>query len=508
MKLLLVNLASVSDVPEKRRVRWQSSALARWLRLSLITITGLCAIGAYADTTQLRSIASIVAPAGDTSNQNVVVRGSVTLSAPGILIIQDQTSALRVEPIEAAQAAIGDEVEVSGRMDYENEPILHGKVKRLWSGSTPLPIAISPDRAAEGQFDLDLVQVTGTLNEVRQLDRNHIELRVEGEHQFYLVLMPSAITSGMRWPTLDSLRKALQPGTVLEFTGILEPRRTLDSKSDGSFAIMLRSAEDIRVLSGPPWWTPVHLLWIFAGIAVIAFAGVVLHIRNLRLRFRAVMEERSRIARDIHDTMAQGFAGIALQLQAAEQVLTRDAASAAQHLALGLQMVRHSRSESHLAIQTLRALSRSESLQNLLRQSATQMTTGTDLRISLSVQGSESRLPYEITAQLYRIGQEAVANAVRHAQASHIRLRIEYRKTAILLEVEDDGIGFNAEGVLDEMQHFGLVGMRERVEALRGKLAIQSSRSGTCLTVEVPRPAHRKIERVHEDSTADSHPHR
>lgn len=418
------------------------------------------------------------------------MRGAITYTAPDMIIIQDESGALRIKPMASAQdTSIGDEVQVSGRVQSTT---LSGTVKRLWSGSPPLPIAISPDEAAEGQYDLYLVEIGGVLTESHETT-SALRLTLQGEHQFFTVVLNKPFPSSIQWPSVKALRRALQPGSSLEFKGILERHNSLDEHANGSFTILLRSSSDIQEIAEPPWWTPWHVLWLFACAAVLASIATGQHLRSIRARFRAVMEERSRIARDIHDTMAQGFAGIALQLQAAQRMLSQDLDSANRHLALALQMVRHSRSESHLTIQTLRALSHSDSLQTLLAHTAAQMTLATTLRINVSTHGSEPHLPYETATQIYRIGQQALANAVAHAEATQIELRLHYSKHSIILEVQDNGKGFDSRKILEEQAgnedpHFGITGMNERAAAIKARLNIQSSLTGTLLRLEVPYP--------------------
>lgn len=434
----------------------------------------------------LQSISSVLSSPDQSEKQNVLVRGSVVMASDSTLVIQDQTGAVRIKPLQNTDVSIGDEVQVLGNLSDNESKTIHGTVRRLWSGSTPLPIAISPDQAAEGLYDLYLVETSGKLTTVHRLNSGDTQLTLEGEHQFFNVILDQESFHGTLWPSRDALEHALQPGSFVQVTGILQAQQTLDDKSRGSFIILLRSSDDVRILAGPPWWTPKHLVWLFAALMLLVLTAVLVHLRNLRLRFRAVMEERSRIARDLHDTMAQGFAGIALQLQATEQLLTRDPVSAKEHLEMALQMVRYSRSESHLSIQTLRALSRSSSLRTLLEQSAKQMTISTDLHIEVFVRGTEPPLPYETATQLYRIGQEAMVNAVRHASAKNIRLHLSFTSKTISLEVSDDGIGFDTAQTMDHT-HFGLTGIRERADGLRGTLSIESSATGTCLKVEVPK---------------------
>lgn len=432
---------------------------------------------------ELRAIGSL----GGAGGRPVKVRGAVTLVAPGFLVLQDQSGAVEVRPEAGSDsAAIGDEVEGTGTLPASPSPMLAGKVERLWSGSTPLAGMIGADAAADGQNKLLLVTIRGQLA-AAEFTGGGLELILQGEHQFFTASLPEAARASQRWPTEDALRKALRPKATLELTGVLDAAPPARG-AEGSFTLALRSPEDIAVLLAPPWWTPAHISGLFLAFLTFGATAAALHIRNLRLRFRAVTEERLRIARDIHDTSAQGFAGLALQLQAAAQTLPEAAGESRRHLDLALGMVRHSRRESHRSIQMLRSLAAENSLGTMLEQSARQAADGAAVRIEINVEGQEPKLPYNTAMELYRIAQEGIANAVQHAAAGTVRLQLEFRKHEIAMSVADDGGGFDPAGVQANGEHFGLAGIQERVEGLRGRFHIASSALGSKLSVAIPWP--------------------
>ena len=434
---------------------------------------------------ELRSISTL----GEAGRLPVKVRGAVTLIAPGFLVIEDQSGAVEVRPAAGSDVAyVGDEVEVTGTSVAAPHPALTGVVQRLWSGSAPLAGVITPDVAADGQNELALVNLSGQLVSAQAGPGGGLVLILEGEHQFFTAYLQQAAQASERWPDEDTLRRALRRGATLQVTGVLDAAAPAHG-SQGSFTLALRSPNDIVLLAAPPWWTPVHITGVFLALMALAVAAVVLHIRNLRLRFRAVTEERLRIARDIHDTMAQGFAGIALQLQAAEQTLPGAAEETQRHLELALGMVRYSRRESHRSIQMLRSLATGNSLGTMLDRAARQASEGCPVRIEVVVEGQEPKLPYDTAIQLYRIGQEAMANAVQHACAQSIGLILSFRKDEIAISVTDDGHGFDPSKVESNGEHFGLAGMRERVEGLRGQFDLHSSPAGSSIFVVIPLPA-------------------
>ena len=346
---------------------------------------------------------------------------------------------------------------------------------------------LTPDFAADGQDELSLVNLSGQLVSSRLTVDGSLEFTLQGEHQFFTAYLNDATRASERWPSQSALRHALRKGATLQVTGVLDAVPPAHGVQ-GSFTVALRSPDDIVEIAGPPWWTPAHLTGLFVALAALTLAAIALHIRNLRLRFRAVTEERLRIARDIHDTMAQGFAGIALQLQAAEHTLPIAAQETKRHLDLALGMVRHSRRESHRSIQMLRSLAAENSLATMLQHAARQAEEGTTVRVEVSVRGQEPALPYDTAIQLYRIGQEAIANAVQHAAASTVHLTLDFNKDEISLSVSDDGCGFDPAGVEANGEHFGLAGIGERIEGMRGRFAVESSNCGSKLSVAIPRP--------------------
>lgn len=199
-------------------------------------------------------------------------------------------------------------------------------------------------------------------------------------------------------------------------------------------------------------------------------------------------EERNRLAREIHDTLAQGLTAITLQLETAEALLDAglnpDTVRAKVHQALAL--ARQSLDEARRSVMDLRAAplegrSLPEALQALLNtQAGTRRPT-----LHLETLGASQPLPLRVQTGLYRIAQEALTNALQHAQAGRIHLRLELTPHAAHLTIEDDGTGFDPEALPDG--RYGLVGLNERVHLLGGRLHLQSEPgAGTRLEITIP----------------------
>jgi len=233
--------------------------------------------------------------------------------------------------------------------------------------------------------------------------------------------------------------------------------------------------------------------WFRYLCILLAAAGIWgmfrLRVRQIRQRFAFVLEERVRLAREIHDTLAQGFVGISSQLDAVALTLNGRLDVARQHLDLARKMARHSLTEARRSVMDLRASAlEGHDLPAALSQAARQWTAGSPVQVHVDVAEGTRPLSEEMEQQLLRIAQEAVANTVKHARASEVRIRLEMKNGRLRLSVADDGQGFEQTEAFSEVGgHFGLLGMRERAERLGGELQLHSAPGhGTEVEVKVP----------------------
>jgi signal transduction histidine kinase len=190
-------------------------------------------------------------------------------------------------------------------------------------------------------------------------------------------------------------------------------------------------------------------------------------------RQAAVLAERNRMARDVHDTLAQGFTGVIVQLEAAEYAISEgDRKEADSHLHRARELARKSLSEARRSVRALRpqALERDDfwpALKSIIKNT----TVGTTLRVTFETRGKAPVLPPAWQENLLHIGQEALTNALKYAHARHFRTRLICNVKEVRLELSDDGDGFQ---VKHHDDGFGLTGMRERAEEMGGKLKIVS----------------------------------
>jgi signal transduction histidine kinase len=200
----------------------------------------------------------------------------------------------------------------------------------------------------------------------------------------------------------------------------------------------------------------------------------------------AVLEERNRMARDIHDTLAQGLTGVIVQLQAAEDATSKGyKKDAANHLQSAHDLARAGLNEARRSVRALRpqVLEEAtfwEALQTVVKNA----TAGTGLHAEFHRRGKVRELAPLVQENLLHIGQEALTNALRYAQATRFEARLSFHATEVHLELHDNGVGFKTNGHHDG---FGLTGMQERVTQMGGVLSVMSARGkGTKIVVASP----------------------
>jgi len=240
----------------------------------------------------------------------------------------------------------------------------------------------------------------------------------------------------------------------------------------------------------PHFYETAWFRYLCAALAAAAIWGLYnLRLRQIRQRFALVLEERGRLAREIHDTLAQGFVGISSQLDAVALTLNGHVELARKHLELARKMVRHSLTEARRSVMDLRASAlEGHDLPSALSEAAHQWTAGSPVQVRVDIEGESRPLPEETEQHLLRIAQEAVTNAVKHASASEVSIHLEMAHRKLSLRVADNGRGFEQDEAFSEVGgHFGLLGMRERAERLGGELRLHSQPGqGTEVAVTVP----------------------
>jgi len=417
----------------------------------------------------------------------VHVRGIVTLSQPGSLVwIRDASSGLRIQTLQPDPLAPGDEIDVLGFPSYgTSTPLLEDAVfKQIGRTSPPQPLNLTNYSDAFNNQD-DLVSIEAQLMEVRPiLDGVALTLETSGK-SFNAVLkqLPGAPES-----------KNWQPGSLVRVAGICtviydDSRPVMGVWQPQSFQLLLRSPSDVDIIRPPPWWTPRHIIFCFGLVAVVSLTISCLvvwksrrriHEQNLRRtmaenEFTAILAERNRLAREIHDTLAQGLNATSVQLQLVEKHASGASEKLIEHLNQSKQLVRHSLEEARNSIWNMRSqVLESRDLAGALNNILEQMADDTIDVTKVEVIGSKRRLSPVIENNLLRIGQEAITNALKHARAKHINVKLDFGENTLSLIVTDDGCGFDPAHPRPSAGGFGLVGMRERASGLNSELRIHS----------------------------------
>lgn len=311
------------------------------------------------------------------------------------------------------------------------------------------------------------------------------------------------------WAKLDT-------GSLLRFVNLRDGKYHLQVRSTGNRPGLEKPLSFIFEIL-PPW----HRTWpaysLYASLGILTIGGITFlssrltRERNRALErvvgertrelesamtkfneethIRATLAERDRLAGEIHDSVQQGLTGAILQLDTTLKHPTVTAELLGR-LSVVRNMVSYARQEVQHAVWDMDSpLLESNDLGDALNKLAT-FTASDDQVPTVAVSGAPVPLPRFTTHHLLRIAQEATTNAVRHAAARKIEIRLEYRPEAVSLSISDDGAGFHPDHALNKSGHFGLRGIRGRAKKLGGELSISSAPNvGSTILIRVPLPA-------------------
>ena len=449
----------------------------------------------------LRSPDSLLQFAPDNPTlHRIHVRGVVTQAQPGVSVwIRDQDSGLRIQARQEDNLQPGDEIDVLGFPAYNSLPfMLEDALFRKTGATRPPPPRFLPNVTNAFDCEDDLIALEAVLTEVHPVLEGTVLTLKAGGMDFKALLPgppPAEQTAG--WA----------PGSRVRIAGICsvihdDVRPMMGVWQPQAFQLLLRSPADLAVISRPPWWTPGHVILVLGvvtgGLLLATGVGALFARRRLNeqehqramaeTEFSAILSERNRMAREIHDTLAQGLVATSVQLRLAKKLADGGPAKFHQHLDAAQQLVRGSLEEARNSIwnmrsQVLETGDLVSALQNILQQ----MADGKEVATDFAVTGRARRLAPVVESNFLRVGQEAITNATRHAQARQVRVRLEFGEKQFRLVVADDGRGFDPAAPPPSNGGFGLVGMRERAAELKGELQIRSAPgAGTELSLSVP----------------------
>lgn len=232
------------------------------------------------------------------------------------------------------------------------------------------------------------------------------------------------------------------------------------------------------------WW---FYLLVILGAGLIAYGIYRYRVRQVESRFGAVLQERGRIAREIHDTLAQDLVGVSVQLEVVSRLMATSADAARKQLNEARVLVRKGIEDARTSIWDLRSQG-NEDLPAKLTAAVTKAASHSQAKVFVQVKGTYRPLDEKVEAELVRIGQEAVTNASRHAEATRIDVELVYDASRLRMSIADDGQGFVGAGdAAGPVGHFGIRGMRERAASIEAKLNLESELgAGTRVSVELP----------------------
>lgn len=438
-------------------------------------------------------------PTGFTGHR-IHVRGIVTAHDPGrTLWLQDGNRGLRVASEQAGVLTPGDEIEVVGFADHGGyaPSLSEASFRKVASGAPPTPVVLrTADEIA--RQDSNLVQIEARLDEVRP-SADGVLFTLNWNDSPVGVLLPRRADGpgSVNW----------EPGSWLRATGICVPGQIDFSRLSGlweadQMQVLLRNANDLVVIRPAPWLNSRRALRLSIAVAAIVLLALVVvavlarrqiaqreEARKLaEVEFSAMLAERNRLARDLHDTIAQELNAVSMQMELAKNsAKTGSVAEVMPHVVTAHQIVRGCLAEARESIWDMRShiLERTDLL-GALRSVAEQMSAGQGCTIRAHTHGNPRRLAPMIENNLLRIGQEAVSNALKHAQARAIELELRFEAARVGLIIRDDGRGFDPKARHTE-GHFGLQGMKERVAQMQGELSIRSGEEGgTIVDIAVP----------------------
>ncbi|MEM9018383.1 MAG: sensor histidine kinase, partial [Verrucomicrobiota bacterium] len=300
----------------------------------------------------------------------------------------------------------------------------------------------------------------------------------------------------------DSIPASVLPvtGSEMEITGV----KLVEADERGqlrSVTLATRSPDDLQVLAVPSWWTPQRYL-IAIGILLAGVFLFLIWTLALKRRVRkqtaliesqlvsnAALEERNRIARELHDTLSQGFSGVGYQLASVQNHLSSNPDRALEKLDLARQMVEHSLAEARDSLSGLRIPTAADSLRFPETTIAIARERCEEAELQLVVhhtlENEILELDSEIAYACHRILLEAVMNAIRHSGGNCVGIATGRTDEEFIFCVSDNGHGFDPE--IKPAGHFGIQGMQERARQIDAGLIVESSHEGTRLALTLLR---------------------
>lgn len=443
----------------------------------------------------------------------VRTRGVVTYAGLREIFIRGERSSLKVAVRDGRGLRVGQRVELNGLIWPQLvSPAFRARSVTVLEESSPAPAPQEfriedllgtgrSDDLLDSRMNYELVKTRarlvdvgksfGSMSDVPNESGQQSLLCRSGEHLFEARLPP-----GMQ------ISEKLRPGAVLELTGIcnlIKNDRTSSRLYFKGLWLQIRSEADVAIVTQVPWWTLRRMLWITG--AAIGIAGLFLvWVAALRktverqtgligekIEREIILNERQRIARELHDSLAQGLTALSFQLQNIKRKFKKDPANGPQAVELAENMLRICQEESRASISDLRGgILEEMDLPAAIRQTLELLLKGTDVELALELRGEPVRLILFAEHHILRMITEAAGNALRHANPALLTVEVCYEPGSFACTVMDDGKGFVVDA-LPAAGRFGVRGLYERANRLRGTLRLDSEPGrGTTLSFVMP----------------------
>ncbi|HEY2081259.1 MAG TPA: ATP-binding protein [Verrucomicrobiae bacterium] len=441
-----------------------------------------------------------------TYGHRVKVIGTVIYFEPGsVMFLQDGEHGVQVQTKEREPLQLGDKIEVLGFISQgDYTPLLQdGIYRKISSDPPPVPTPVTPDEALTGKYDCQLIQVPARL-----IDRS-----VHGSENYLLLQQSNFIfqASIKQLNGLDILSE-IENGSYVKVTGVcrIEPGewQAGDNWRAKSFSIQLRSPNDVAVVLAPPWWTLKKLLWIVGALVFVALAAFVwvvvlrrrvvertrelevqIQKRQLAERTREIEQERARVAHDLHDDLGSGLTEVNMLTTLVRSPATStdekqrylgELTETARRMVTSLDEIVWAVNPRNDTIASLASYFGSYA-QRLLDLAS--ISCGLDIANDLP----EYPLDPKYRQELFFAFKEALTNVVRHSGATQVWLRISVHDDCLIVEVADDGHGFDPKN--RRAGEDGIANMKERLQALDGSCEITSSpKEGTTVSLRASLP--------------------
>jgi signal transduction histidine kinase len=465
------------------------------------------------------------------SDPRIRVRGVVTCQRPGEdIFLHDDTGGLQVECHETNVIAPGEIVEAIGFPNVERFlPVLEDAtlIRTLESEQPVVPQKVSVDELfVRGVHHADLISVEGTLLDHSSRSPISANSSTNTEERNVLTLESDKYFFTVEAPATEPFAGLadIPIGSTLEVSGVCLLQADNDHKIKSAQIVPIH-AGDIRILQQPSWWTPQRLLVVLGILLIVSLVGIawtlMIHRKNAVLKlsiaetikaqeelqkahdeletrveertrewkfetgarkeaeiqYKAILSERTRLAQELHDTLLQGFTGVGLKLDAVTSNLPPSLAATKEQIQKILKQSDEYLSEARRAVWQLRSpsLQAPEDFSEALKKVSERALQGTSISLRFTTCGTESKLETDIEDDFLRICEEAVTNAVRHANPTEVEVMLEYTANELRLRVRDNGRGFDPNGSDSAKDgHFGLIGIRERTKRLAGNLSLNS----------------------------------